>query len=154
MATRTVVEQVLEEEPQQQPTQQQQPSQSKGVGEDDKPASPSVTIKLRKPKPKLTKKVSFTEDTVDNEELGRKKSKCCCIYEKPKEFAESSESESEAECEHCSGHVEAKHRQSLRRSPSPPPPVPDSLDEGPEGGEDDEEEGKGDGDGRRATGGE
>lgn len=92
----------------------------------DKPSSPAVTIKLRKPKPKLTKKVSFTEDTVDNEELGKKKSKCCCIYEKPKQFAESSDSESEKECQHCSGHVEAKHK--TRRSPSPPPP-PRSQDD-------------------------
>ena len=79
----------------------------------------AVKLKLKKPKSKLTKKVSWTEDTVDNEALGRKKSKCCCIYRKPRqELQESSESESETECEHCSGHVEARHR---RRTSSPPP---------------------------------
>lgn len=82
----------------------------------------AVKVKLKKPKSKLTKKVSWTEDTVDNEALGRKKSKCCCIYRKPRqELDESSESESETECEHCSGHVEAKHH---RRTSSPPPPPP------------------------------
>lgn len=47
---------------------------------------------------------------MDNEEMNRKKSKCCCIYVKPREFGESS-SESEDECEHCFGHVEGKHKQ-------------------------------------------
>lgn len=41
--------------------------------------------------------------------MGKKKSKCCCIYKKPKTFGESS-SESEDECENCYGHVE--HRKS------------------------------------------
>ena len=82
----------------------------------------AVKVKLKKPKSKLTKKVSWTEDTVDNEAMGRKKSKCCCIYRKPREdLEESSESESEGECEHCSGHVEVKHH---RRTSSPPPPPP------------------------------
>lgn len=106
---------------------------------EDKPASPSVTMKLKKPKPKLTKRVSFTEDTIDNEELGKKKSKCCCVYEKPKQFAESSESESEGECEHCSGHVEAKHKRSI----SPPPPAP--VEEGAEGGQEEDDGDEGDG---------
>lgn len=39
--------------------------------------------------------------------MDKKKSKCCCIYVKPREFGESS-SESEDECEHCFGHVEMK----------------------------------------------
>lgn len=41
--------------------------------------------------------------------MGKKKSKCCCIYVKSKEFGESS-SESEDECENCHGHVEAKKK--------------------------------------------
>lgn len=121
--TTTTVEQIVEEGDQQ--------NQEDG---EDKPASPAVTIKLKKPKPKLTKRVSFTDDTIDNEELGRLKSKCCCVYEKPKQFAESSDSESEAECEHCSGHVEAKHKRSI----SPPPPVPDTVEEGAEGGQEED----------------
>ena len=70
------------------------------------PVLPSVRMKLKKPKGK--KKVAFSADTVDNENLNKKKSKCCCIYEKPREFGESS-SESDDECEHCKGHPEHKH---------------------------------------------
>ncbi|GCB78242.1 hypothetical protein scyTo_0019380 [Scyliorhinus torazame] len=54
----------------------------------------SITIRLRKRK--TNKKVEWTSDTVDNEHLGRRSSKCCCIYEKPRAFGESS-SESEDE---------------------------------------------------------
>lgn len=35
--------------------------------------------------------VTWTEDTVDNENLGRKKSKICCIFHSSKKFDESSE---------------------------------------------------------------
>ncbi|KAM8841721.1 E3 ubiquitin-protein ligase PPP1R11 [Spinachia spinachia] len=48
----------------------------------------SLTIKLRKRK--TEKKVEWSSDTVDNEHLGRRSSKCCCIYEKPRQFGESS----------------------------------------------------------------
>lgn len=41
--------------------------------------------------------------------MDKKKSKCCCVYVKPKVFGESS-SESEDECEHCFGHVELKKK--------------------------------------------
>ncbi|XP_078073633.1 E3 ubiquitin-protein ligase PPP1R11-like [Mustelus asterias] len=63
----------------------------------NQPADPenrSITIRLRKRK--TNKKVEWTSDTVDNEHLGRRSSKCCCIYEKPRAFGESS-SESEDE---------------------------------------------------------
>lgn len=70
-------------------------------------------LKLRltksKTKEKEEKRVLFSEDTVDNEHMGKKKSKCCCIYKKPSVFGESS-SESEDECENCFGHPEMKHR--------------------------------------------
>ncbi|XP_020362652.1 E3 ubiquitin-protein ligase PPP1R11 [Oncorhynchus nerka] len=58
----------------------------------------SLTIKLRKRK--TDKKVEWSSDTVDNEHLGRRSSKCCCVYEKPKQFGESS-SESEGDDEGC-----------------------------------------------------
>ena len=64
----------------------------------------SPTLKLKLKKPKTEKKVVWTEGTVDNEGLGRKKSKCCCVYVKPKAFGESSSDESDGDCEHCSGH--------------------------------------------------
>nr|XP_033772818.1 E3 ubiquitin-protein ligase PPP1R11 isoform X1 [Geotrypetes seraphini] len=70
------------------------------------PENRSLTIKLRKRKP--DKKVEWSSDTVDNEHMGRRSSKCCCIYEKPRAFGESSsESEDEEGCgnAHCiQGH--------------------------------------------------
>mmetsp|Transcript_66043 Transcript_66043/g.137948 ORF Transcript_66043/g.137948 Transcript_66043/m.137948 type:complete len:138 (-) Transcript_66043:161-574(-) len=38
--------------------------------------------------------VTWTDDTVDNEHLNRRKSKKCCIYKKPRDFGESSSSSS------------------------------------------------------------
>ncbi|XP_030767873.1 E3 ubiquitin-protein ligase PPP1R11-like [Sitophilus oryzae] len=68
---------------------------------------PRVTVKLKKPK--VNRKVQWSTETVDNENLGKKKSKCCCIYKKPLKFGESSSSDSsDDECEHCQGHVEKK----------------------------------------------
>ncbi|MBN3299906.1 E3 ubiquitin-protein ligase PPP1R11 [Amia ocellicauda] len=77
----------------------------------------SLTIKLRKRK--TDKKVEWSSDTVDNEHLGRRSSKCCCIYEKPRRFGESS-SESEGEEDGC-GSVNCimGHRQ--RASDTAPP---------------------------------
>jgi protein phosphatase 1 regulatory subunit 11 len=40
--------------------------------------------------------VHFAEEVVDNEELGRKKSKCCCQYHRPKAFDESSDEEGDS----------------------------------------------------------
>ncbi|KAL5281556.1 PPP1R11 family protein [Megaselia abdita] len=76
-------------------------------------SEPVLKLKLTKSKSKLKekdeKKVAWAEETVDNEHMGKKKSKCCCIYKKPTVFGESS-SESEDECENCFGHPEMKHR--------------------------------------------
>mmetsp|Transcript_12694 Transcript_12694/g.32886 ORF Transcript_12694/g.32886 Transcript_12694/m.32886 type:complete len:145 (-) Transcript_12694:984-1418(-) len=45
------------------------------------------------PKKKPKKKLKWSEDTVDNENMGRKKSKKCCIFHKKKRFDESSSEE-------------------------------------------------------------
>ncbi|XP_041664645.1 E3 ubiquitin-protein ligase PPP1R11 [Cheilinus undulatus] len=86
----------------------------------------SLTIKLRKRK--TEKKVEWSSDTVDNEHLGRRSSKCCCIYEKPRQFGESSsESEGEDDDEGCGsahcilGHGRRDHGQrGGRGAPGPP----------------------------------
>lgn len=44
--------------------------------------------------PTRRRRVVWSDETVDNEGLGRKSSKICCIYHKPKAFDESSGSES------------------------------------------------------------
>ena len=41
-----------------------------------------------------SKRVVWSEETVDNEGMGKKKSKICCIYHKPKAFDESSDESS------------------------------------------------------------
>ncbi|XP_065202891.1 E3 ubiquitin-protein ligase PPP1R11-like [Planococcus citri] len=74
------------------------------------------TLRLKCRKPKSDKSVRWNEGTVDNENMNKKKSKCCCIYKKPKQrFDESSESESD-ECENCFGHVEVKQAKKLAKA--------------------------------------
>jgi hypothetical protein len=63
-----------------------------------------MVLKLRKPK----KKVEWDATTVDNENMGKKKSKCCCIYHKPRKFGESdseSDGDSDNEAHHCMGNA-------------------------------------------------
>eukprot|EP00930_Biecheleria_cincta_P080979 TRINITY_DN6952_c0_g1_i1.p1 TRINITY_DN6952_c0_g1~~TRINITY_DN6952_c0_g1_i1.p1 ORF type:complete len:122 (-),score=19.04 TRINITY_DN6952_c0_g1_i1:45-386(-) len=55
-------------------------------------AAPATLHLVLQPRPQHN--VTWTEDTVDNEHMNRKKSKKCCIYSKPRAFGESS-SESE-----------------------------------------------------------
>jgi len=63
---------------------------------------PVLKLSLKKEK---KKKIQWTEETVDNEGLGRKKSKVCCQYKKPRSRLDESSSESEEEdCESCPGH--------------------------------------------------
>ncbi|KAF5359814.1 hypothetical protein D9756_003638 [Leucocoprinus leucothites] len=42
-------------------------------------------------------RVAWDDDVVDNEHLGKKKSKICCIYHKPRRFDESSSEESSSD---------------------------------------------------------
>lgn len=71
---------------------------------DDLPTSATIRLK----KKKTQRKVVWKENTVDNEGLGRKSSKCCCIYKKPHDFGESSSDSEDEDCDHCRGHVEKK----------------------------------------------
>lgn len=66
----------------------------------------TLRLKLTKTKTKSSRRVSWSTETVDNEFLNKKKSKCCCIFHKTKNWDESSsEDENEDhECEHCKGH--------------------------------------------------
>ncbi|KAL1920491.1 uncharacterized protein VTP21DRAFT_868 [Calcarisporiella thermophila] len=69
------------------------------------------------------RKVKWSEDVVDNEHLGKKKSKICCIYRRPHAFDESSEDESSgSDSDHdCDGHGHGHHHNHKRtpRSSSP-----------------------------------
>ncbi|XP_036139403.1 E3 ubiquitin-protein ligase PPP1R11 [Monomorium pharaonis] len=86
------------------------------------------TVRLRLRKPKSNKKVQWTQGTVDNENLNKKKSKCCCIYEKPKTFGESSSEDSDDECEHCHGDKDS-HKKVL---PKPGDPAREGMSSHPE----------------------
>ncbi|KAG5889640.1 hypothetical protein JTB14_028919 [Gonioctena quinquepunctata] len=55
--------------------------------------------------------------------MNKKKSKCCCIFNKPREFGESSSEDSDDECDHCHGHVDKKKHKA-------PPNTSDCLDGG------------------------
>lgn len=66
-----------------------------------------VHLKLKKPK-NNHKQVRWDVHAIDNENLNKKKSKCCCIYKKPEKFGdpadgnESNESDND-ECDSCMG---------------------------------------------------
>ncbi|VTJ90753.1 Hypothetical predicted protein, partial [Marmota monax] len=92
-------------------------------------------------KGKSDKRVEWSSDTIDNEHLGRRSSKCCCIYEKPHAFGESSsESEKEDE-ENCDailciwGHHRGRSRAlsnsasstSSSKPPDPRQPLPSPI---------------------------
>ncbi|VDM03171.1 unnamed protein product [Schistocephalus solidus] len=61
--------------------------------------------------------IHWSPETIDNEFMGKKKSKCCCIYEKPRNFDDPSSSSSSSDdsegddprpkkcTEHCRGHT-------------------------------------------------
>ncbi|TFK99356.1 phosphatase inhibitor-domain-containing protein [Pterulicium gracile] len=63
------------------------------------------------PKKKSPRRVVWDDDVVDNEGCGRKSSKICCIYHKPKRFDESSDedstdTDSDSDCGHAHHHHE------------------------------------------------
>ncbi|KDN47365.1 hypothetical protein K437DRAFT_246103 [Tilletiaria anomala UBC 951] len=53
-------------------------------------------------RPRSGRRVVWTEGTIDNEGMGKKKSKLCCIYHKPRAFDESSSSDSSSGSDHSS----------------------------------------------------
>jgi len=86
--------------------------------EDDEPAaggsaarsSSSAAVgvlKLRGAQRRTRQRVAWGADVVDNEGCGKKKSKICCIYHKPRRFDESS-SESESDSSDSDGRDRAR----------------------------------------------
>uniref|UniRef100_A0A1I8A9J6 E3 ubiquitin-protein ligase PPP1R11 n=1 Tax=Steinernema glaseri TaxID=37863 RepID=A0A1I8A9J6_9BILA len=77
---------------------------------EEQPQAPLV-LRLRGTTPVEERpRVRWADDTVDNEGMGKAKSKCCCIYKKPKKWDESS-SDDDSDCEtgRCRGHVEKRN---------------------------------------------
>ena len=56
-----------------------------------------LVLKLKPKKEKIN--IKWSEDTVDNENMGKKSSKRCCIYHKNKAFGESDSDESDSDTE-------------------------------------------------------
>jgi hypothetical protein len=56
-------------------------------------------ITVKDLKLKLEKKVTWTEDTIDNEHMNKKKSKICCIFKKPITNPDDSSSDSCSSCD-------------------------------------------------------
>ncbi|KAK4049262.1 Type 1 phosphatases regulator ypi1 [Microbotryomycetes sp. JL201] len=72
------------------------PSESRPAGSDgytDRQEDAIGVLRLRG-RAMPDQRVRWEQDVVDNEGLGRKKSKICCIYHKPKAFDESSDESS------------------------------------------------------------
>ncbi|XP_017475324.1 PREDICTED: protein phosphatase 1 regulatory subunit 11 isoform X1 [Rhagoletis zephyria] len=88
------------------------------VTAEDVDSAPVLRLRLKKPGP--DRQVAWREGTVDNEKMGKKKSKCCCIYKKPVNFGESSSSDEE-ECEHCFGHPEKRRKNIEKHNSSKEP---------------------------------
>lgn len=66
-------------------------------------------------KAKSGKRVEWSSDTIDNEHLGRRSSKCCCVYEKPRAFGESSSESEKEDDDNCAilcawGHHKGRRR--------------------------------------------
>lgn len=53
------------------------------------PSIPIATLRLRAAQPQESRRIQWAEDVIDNEGMGKKKSKVCCIYHRPKEPGES-----------------------------------------------------------------
>lgn len=86
-----------------------------------------VHLKLKKPK-NNRKQVSWDAETVDNEHLNKKKSKCCCIYTKPRKFGEADEDEnkhSDDECDSCMGKKSTHQLHRPDGQKEEPKPEPD-----------------------------
>lgn len=67
--------------------------------------------------PALRRHVVWAADTVDNENMNKRKSKCCCIFEKQRQFGDSSSDSEADDCTHCRGHKEARSKKSANEAP-------------------------------------
>ncbi|KAK3690665.1 Type 1 phosphatases regulator ypi1 [Vermiconidia calcicola] len=58
------------------------------------PSIPIPALRLRAEQPEPRRRIQWAQDVVDNEGMGKKSSKVCCIYHKPHEPGDSDEDES------------------------------------------------------------
>ncbi|KIJ60345.1 hypothetical protein HYDPIDRAFT_117239 [Hydnomerulius pinastri MD-312] len=80
-------------------------------------------LRLRGAQRRTRQRVAWGEDVIDNEGCGKKKSKICCIYHKPRRFDESSsESDSDSDSDSSCGHGHGNDRASARPGGHTHPP--------------------------------
>jgi len=77
-----------------QPITEETTRQQQGEIEPPSPGEGVLRLRGASSASSTRRRVQWTEEVVDNEFLGRKKTKICCIYHKPKEFGESSDEDS------------------------------------------------------------
>ncbi|PWN41498.1 hypothetical protein IE81DRAFT_282098, partial [Ceraceosorus guamensis] len=70
---------------------------SSGSGTESPRAPIQGTLRLRGTDARPGRRVVWEQGTVDNEGMGKKSSKICCIYHKPRAFDESSSSGSSSD---------------------------------------------------------
>ncbi|KAI5784674.1 phosphatase inhibitor-domain-containing protein [Geopyxis carbonaria] len=81
--------------------------------------SPDGTLRLRGG-PVEDRRVRWDSDVIDNEGMGKKKSKVCCIYHRPRAYDESSSEDDDSDSDDsddggkCSGHGHGGHGHSGR----------------------------------------
>ncbi|CAG8464798.1 6668_t:CDS:2 [Cetraspora pellucida] len=92
-------------------------------GEETRNPSRSVgTLRLRGGGLSSGRKVKWDENVVDNEGMGKKKSKICCIYHRPRQFDESSSDEDSSSCsddDHDNEGENSHHHHHKKRNGSP-----------------------------------
>ncbi|ORX35793.1 phosphatase inhibitor-domain-containing protein [Kockovaella imperatae] len=67
--------------------------------------------------PVRKQRVMWTDETVDNEGMGKKKSKICCIYHRPKAYDESS-TESDSSCSEGESHSHQRRQRTSGKQAS------------------------------------
>ncbi|CAF2773020.1 unnamed protein product [Rotaria sp. Silwood2] len=77
-----------------------------------RPHSPTLILELHRPT-ETGPRVRWSEGTVDNEYMNKKKSKCCCIYTKPHDPQTNDDKITEVDeynnCQHCRYHTESDY---------------------------------------------
>jgi protein phosphatase 1 regulatory subunit 11 len=74
--------------------------------------SPTLVLELHRPTD-TGPRVRWTEGTIDNEYMNKKKSKCCCVYTKPHDPEtddhKTTENDEYDNCQHCRYHTESDY---------------------------------------------
>ena len=74
--------------------------------------SPTLVLKLHRAT-ETGPRVRWTEETIDNEDMNKKKSKCCCIYTKPhnpeSDDDKTTQVDEYSNCQHCRYHTESDY---------------------------------------------